>query len=49
MDLGWLPEILCLNIGIVIGMFYRDWAIEQYRKEREENEQATRGGNYKDD
>lgn len=36
MDLGWLPEILCLCIGIFVGMFYRDWAIEQYQKELEE-------------
>ena len=38
MDLGWLPEILCLFTGVFIGMFYRDWAIEQYQKEKEEDE-----------
>lgn len=39
MDLGWLPELTCLIIGIGIGTVYGSWITDGWWKEKlEDNE-----------
>lgn len=41
MDLGWLPQIICLIAGMGIGTIYGSWVNDEWQKEKEDKDERS--------